>query len=130
VTQSDGPVEDGVMAVLRFDNGVLAQLHDAFNVAYAGTGIEVHGHTGSIIGRDVMTQRPVGDVILRTAEGERAVPLQHHNLYAQSLARFNAAVRGEDAPSASGEDGLRSLAAALAVVEAARTGQCILVRIS
>ncbi len=129
MTQRDGPVEDGVMAVLRFDNGVLAQLHDAFNVAHAGTGIEIHGSAGSIIGRDVMTQRPVGEVVLRTAEGERAVLLKPHNLYARALASFNAAVRGEGTPSATGEDGLRSLAAALAVVEAARTGERIPVRI-
>ena len=130
LTQLRGPVEDGVMAVLRFDNGVLAQLHDAFNVAHAGTGIEIHGSAGSIVGRNVMTQRPVGEVWLRTASGERAVPLEPHNLYVHSLARFNAAVRGEGAPAATGEDGLRSLAAALAVVEASRTGQRTPVRVS
>ncbi|MEJ8851970.1 Gfo/Idh/MocA family oxidoreductase [Variovorax rhizosphaerae] len=129
MTQGDGPVEDGVMAVLRFDTGVLAQLHDAFNVAHAGTGIEIHGTAGSIVGRDVMTQRPVGEVLLRTAEGERQVPLVPHDLYAHSLAQFAAAVRGEGAPAASGEDGLRSLAAALAVVEASRTGQRTAVRL-
>lgn len=123
MTQADGPVEDGVMAVLRFDNGVLAQLHDAFNVAHAGTGIEIHGSAGSIIGRDVMTQHPVGEVRLRNADGERVIPLQPHNLYAHSLAAFNRAVQGLGAPSASGKDGVRSLAAALAVLEAARTGQ-------
>jgi len=123
MTQCNGPVEDGVMAVLRFANGVLAQLHDAFNVAHAGTGIEIHGSAGSIIGRNVMTQRPVGDVLLRSAEGERDVHLEHHNLYAYSLAQFNAAVRGESSPAASGEDGVRSLAGALAVAEASRTGQ-------
>jgi 1,5-anhydro-D-fructose reductase (1,5-anhydro-D-mannitol-forming) len=74
---SDGSeVEQGVMAVVRFDNGVLAQLHDAFDVPYAGTGIEIHGSEGSIIGRNVMTQRPVGEVVLRTAAGERAITLE------------------------------------------------------
>ena len=122
-TLAGGTVEDGVMAVLRFDNGVVAQLHDAFTVPYAGTGIEIHGTSGSIIGRDVMTQRPVGEVILRDATGERPVPVQHENLYERSLAAFNEAVQGRGTPAASGEDGLRSLAAALAVSEAARTGR-------
>ncbi|MEJ8855560.1 Gfo/Idh/MocA family oxidoreductase [Variovorax robiniae] len=130
MSQGDGPVEDGVMAVLRFDNGVLAQLHDAFNVAHAGTGIEIHGTAGSIIGRDVMTQRPVGEVLLRTAEGERQIALVPHDLYAHSLAQFAAAVRGEGVPAASGEDGMRSLAAALAVVEASRTGRRTPVRLA
>jgi len=128
MTQGGGPVEDGVMAVLRFDNGVLAQLHDAFNVAHAGTGIEIHGSAGSIVGRDVMTQQPVGEVRLRNAQGERAIPLQPHNLYVHALAAFNRAVQGLGPASASGEDGVRSLAAALAVLEAARSGQRVAVR--
>ena len=83
---------------------------------------EIHGSLGSLVGRDVMTQRPVGEVRLRTADGERVVAVEPHNLYAHSLAAFNRAVQGQGAPAATGEDGLRSLAAALAVLEAARTG--------
>lgn len=113
---------DGVMAVLRFDNGVLAQLHDAFNVPHAGTGIEIHGDAGSIVGRQVMTQRPVGELVLRTAAGEVAVPVEHENLYARGVAAFCAAMRGQGVPAATDEDGVRSLATALAVVEACRTG--------
>jgi 1,5-anhydro-D-fructose reductase (1,5-anhydro-D-mannitol-forming) len=116
-------LEDGVMAVLRFDNGVLAQLHDAFTVAHAGTGIEFHGEQGSILGRNVMTQRPVGEVVLRTAAGEQVVPVEHENLYIRGVAAFCAALRGEGAPAASGEDGVRSLATALAVAEACRSGR-------
>ena len=115
--------ESAVMAVLRFDNGVLAQLHDAFNVPHAGTGIELHGSAGSLIGRSVMTQRPLGDVLLRDAQGERVVPITHRNLYEASVAAFGAAVQGRGTPAASGADGLRSLAAALAVMQAARTGR-------
>src|SRR5262245_90428 len=63
-------LEDGVMAVLRFGNGVLAQLHDAFTVKHAGTGLEVHGSESSIVARDVMTQRPSGEIVLRNASGE------------------------------------------------------------
>ena len=118
-------LEDGVMAVLRFDNGVLAQLHDAFTVAHAGTGIEVHGERGSIFGRDVMTQRPVGEVVLRTASGEHLVPVEHENLYVRGVAAFCSAMRGEGGPAATGEDGVRSLAAALAVAEACRSGRAV-----
>lgn len=120
---AEAGLEDGVMAAVRFDNKVVAQLHDAFTVKFAGTGLEVHGSEGSILGRDVMTQRPAGTVTLRNAEGETDVPLEHENLYARALRAFVAAIRGEGAPSASGEDGVRSLATALAVLEAAQTGQ-------
>jgi 1,5-anhydro-D-fructose reductase (1,5-anhydro-D-mannitol-forming) len=118
-------LEDGVMAVLRFDNGVLAQLHDAFTVQHAGTGIEIHGEQGSIVGRNVMTQQPVGEVLLRNADGERSVPVEHESLYVRGVAAFCAAMRGDGAPAATAEDGVLSLATALAVVEACRTGTTV-----
>jgi len=114
-------LEDGVMAVLRFDNGVLAQLHDAFTVRHAGTGIEIHGEHGSIAGRDVMTQQPVGELTLRSAAGEQAVPVEHENLYVRGVAAFCSALQGNGSPAATAEDGVRSLAAAVAVAEACRT---------
>ena len=123
LTRGNGPVENAAMSVLRFDNGVLAQLHDAFDAPHAGTGIEIHGSSGSLIGRNVMTQRPVGEVILRNADGERSIPLAPHNLYGHGLAAFERAVRGQGEPTASGADGLRSLAAALAVLKSAHSGQ-------
>lgn len=115
-------LEDGVMAVLRFDNGVLAQLHDAFTVRHADTGIEIHGEQGSIVGRKVMTQLPVGELVLRTADGERSVPVEHENLYVRGVAAFCAAIRGDGVPAATAEDGVRSLATALAVLEACHSG--------
>lgn len=118
-------LEDGAMSVLRFSNGVLAQLHDAFTVKFADTGIEIHGDAGSIVGRNVMTQRPVGDLTLRDAQGERSVAVEHEDLYARGVAAFCAAIRGEGQPAATAEDGVRSLNAALAVVDACRTGSAI-----
>ena len=127
---AQGELEDGVMAVLRFDNGALAQLHDAFTLKFAGTGLEVHGSEGSILGRDVMTQRPIGRVTLRDAKGEVDVPLEHENLYVRGVRAFVGAIRGECAPSATGDDGVRSLATALAVLESARSGRRTAVRLS
>lgn len=124
---AQGALEDGVMAVLRFDNGVLAQLHDAFTVQHGGHGIEVHGTAGSIIGRNVMSQRPVGEVLLRDARGETLIPLEHENLYARGVRSFAEAMAGRGQPSASGEDGVRSLATALAVLESCQTGRRVAV---
>ena len=120
---AQGPLEDGVMAVVSFRSGLIAQLHDAFTVRYAGTGFEVHGTDGSLIAQDVMTQPPVGEVRLRTDAGEQVLPLEQENLYVRAVRRFHRATRGEDTPAASGEDGVRSLALALAVREAAQTGR-------
>ncbi|THK38762.1 Gfo/Idh/MocA family oxidoreductase [Ensifer sp. MPMI2T] len=115
-------LEDGVMGVLRFRSGVIAQFHDAFTTKYAETGLEVHGTEGSLIGRNVMTQRPVGTVVLRNEEGESELPLDHSKLYETALSAFHAAIEGKGAPSATGEDGVWSLATGLAVLKAAATG--------
>jgi 1,5-anhydro-D-fructose reductase (1,5-anhydro-D-mannitol-forming) len=116
-------LEDGVMAVLRFDNGVLAQLHDAFTVKHATTGIEYHGESGSITGHNVMTQQPIGDVMLRNADGVTVISVQHESLYSRGVASFCAAMKGEGQPAATAEDGVRSLAGALAIVNACKTGK-------
>jgi 1,5-anhydro-D-fructose reductase (1,5-anhydro-D-mannitol-forming) len=115
-------LEDGVMAVLRFENGVLAQIHDAFTVRHAGHGIEYHGEAGSLIARNVMSQQPVGEVLLRNADGEHTIAIAHENLYARGVAAFCAAMQGQGQPSATAEDGVKSLAGALAVVAACKTG--------
>jgi 1,5-anhydro-D-fructose reductase (1,5-anhydro-D-mannitol-forming) len=118
-------LEDAVMGVMRFRNGVIAQFHDAFTAPHASTGFEVHGTEGSLYGRDVMTQRPVGSVSMRREGGEEEVPVDHENLYERSVHSFNAAMRGEGQPAATGADGVQSLAVALAVREAAETGQTV-----
>ena len=118
-------LEDAVMGVMRFRNGILALFHDAFTARHAYTGFEVHGTEGSLYGKDVMTQGPIGTVILRRDGGEESIPINHENLYVRSVRRFNEAIRGEGMPAATGEDGVRSLAVALAVREAALRGQVV-----
>ena len=116
-------LEDGVMGVVRFAGGVLAQFHDAFTTRYATTGFEVHGEEGSLVATDCMTQQPKGEVALRTADGAVPLSLSHEGLYARSIRLFQSATAGAGAPAATGEDGVRSLALALATIEAAKAGQ-------
>jgi 1,5-anhydro-D-fructose reductase (1,5-anhydro-D-mannitol-forming) len=115
-------LEDAVMGVMRFRDGVIAQFHDAFTAPHASTGFEVHGTEGSLYGREVMTQRPIGTVTIVRDGGEEAIPVEHENLYERSVRCFNAAIRGEGEPAATGADGVRSLAVALAVRESAQKG--------
>jgi 1,5-anhydro-D-fructose reductase (1,5-anhydro-D-mannitol-forming) len=115
--------------VMRFRGGVIAQFHDAFTAPHAYTGFEVHGTEGSLYGRDVMTQRPMGTVSIRREGREEDVSVDHENLYERSVRCFNAAIRGEGEPAATGADGVRSLAVALAVREAAETGRTIRVTV-
>ena len=48
-----------------------------------------------------------------------------HDLYARSLGLFAEAVAGRGRPAADGVDGVKSLAVAMAVREAARTGRAV-----
>jgi 1,5-anhydro-D-fructose reductase (1,5-anhydro-D-mannitol-forming) len=121
----EGGIEDGAMGVMRFKSGLLAQFHDAFTTAHARTGFEVHGSDGSLIGRDCMTQRPVGEVTLRRANGEEELPIDHTDLYVRSVAAFTAALAGKGEPAASGEDGIWSLATALAASRSGREHRAI-----
>jgi 1,5-anhydro-D-fructose reductase (1,5-anhydro-D-mannitol-forming) len=118
-----GGLEDGVMGVVRFESGVIAQFHDAFTTRYAKTGFEVHGEDGSLIGRDCMTQAPKGEILLRTSAGEELLPLAHEKLYERSVRLFRDAVAGHGAPAATGEDGVKSLSLALSTLEAARSAR-------
>jgi 1,5-anhydro-D-fructose reductase (1,5-anhydro-D-mannitol-forming) len=120
-----GAIEDGVMGVARFRSGLLAQFHDAFTTRFATTGFEVHGSEGSLIGTGCMTQRPVGEVLLRTAAGEQLLPLQHENLYERGLRAFHEAIAGRGRPAADGADGVRSMALAVAALESAASGRSV-----
>lgn len=70
-----------------------------------------------------MTQQPVGTVMIRTADGEAALPFSDHGLYDRAVDLFTKACAGEGRPSADGVDGVKSLAVAAAVSAAAETGQ-------
>jgi 1,5-anhydro-D-fructose reductase (1,5-anhydro-D-mannitol-forming) len=120
-------IEDGVMGTIRFRSGVLAQFHDAFTTRFASTGFEVHGSEGSLIGTHCMTQRPVGEVVLRDASGEHRLEIDRGNLYARSVKAFHGAIAGNGQPAATGEDGIRSMALALAALKSAKTGRDVAV---
>lgn len=116
-------VEDSAMSVWTLPSGAMVQSHESFTHPFAGSGLEVHGTEGSIFARGVMTQLPVGEIELVTATGREPVPYSPHNLYVQGVTDFLAATQGKGQPAATGWDGVASLAVALAVREAARTGQ-------
>ncbi|WP_431299321.1 Gfo/Idh/MocA family protein [Tabrizicola sp. BL-A-41-H6] len=120
-------VEDSVMSVWSLPSGAMVMAHESFTHRFAGSGVEVHGTDGSIFARGVMTQRPVGEVELVTAEGREIVPYSAHDLYAHGVAAFLGAARGEGQPAADGVDGVKSLAVAMAVREAAGTGRRVTV---
>jgi 1,5-anhydro-D-fructose reductase (1,5-anhydro-D-mannitol-forming) len=120
-------VEDSVMSVWQMPSGATVMTHESFTHRFAGTGIEFHGTKGSIRASGVMTQRPIGQVTLTTEAGEEDVTFSDHNLYVRSVGMFTEAIAGKGSPSADGIDGIKSLAVASAVAEAATTGRRVAV---
>ena len=63
-------------------------------------------------------------MLLRSAKGEERLDLDHQNLYLRGLNAFHAAIRDRrKKPAATGEDGVRSMALAVAAAKSARTGR-------
>ncbi|MEX3010724.1 Gfo/Idh/MocA family protein [Hoeflea sp. TYP-13] len=118
-------VEDSVMSVWSMPSGAMVQTHESFTHAFAGTGIEVHGTEASVIGRNVMTQQPVGEIALVDEDGRQDISYSGHGLYVRSLSLFTQAIAGNGRPAADGVDGVKSLAVALAVRDAAESGQTV-----
>jgi 1,5-anhydro-D-fructose reductase (1,5-anhydro-D-mannitol-forming) len=121
----ESEAEDALMATLRYADGALVQTHDAFTVEHAPTGMHVIGTDGAIFATAVMTQDPIGSIVLRDGAGEREVDVaDRRDLYEISVSGFAAAVRGEaDRPVVTGRDGLDAVQVALAVRLAAETGE-------
>lgn len=116
-------VEDSAMSAWLMPSGAMVQTHESFTHPFAGTALEVHGTEGSVFARGVLTQRPLGEIELLTAAGRETVPFSGHDLYQQAVRQFADAVAGRGRPAATGWDGVKSLAVALAVREAARSGR-------
>jgi 1,5-anhydro-D-fructose reductase (1,5-anhydro-D-mannitol-forming) len=122
---------DTVMGVMRMRSGPLVQFHDAFTVKHVPTGFQVLGTEGALVARNCMTQSPVGELFLRRGDDELEISdFDRSDLYTRSVHNFMAAVNGTGQPSATAEDGLWSLATALAVAKSAETGATVSVSIN
>lgn len=119
-------VEDSAMCIFRMNNGVLVSSHESFMVPFGTTSVEINGSLGTIRATGVMTQDPVGEVVLKTANGEEIVEVgERGNLYVWGLSKFEDALRGTGEPAATAEDGIASLVGALAVLHSANSRRTI-----
>ena len=120
-----GTVEDAASGVLRMASGLLASFTSTFTTPYGEVGIEVHGSEGSLYARRGGRSGPAS-VVLRRQGGDEVVELGAAEPVGVATVRaFEAAVRGEGPPSATGADGLCSLAVAQAALESARTVRAV-----
>lgn len=121
---------DAVMGSGRLTGDVGLQIHAAYTVPHAVTGFEVHGSEGSLYATKAMKQEPDGDVVLcRAGCDDMAMDVpDREGLYERTLRFFADAVTAGGAPTASGADGVRSLAVAMAIRQSAQTCQTIHVK--
>ena len=116
-------LEDSAMSVIEFDGGLLAQTHESFAAAHALTRLHVLGTRGSLYAEGSLTQAGDGALTLRDASGTARIPVPAVDLYERGFERFVQACAGQGAPLASGEDGARAMAVALAGLRSARSGR-------
>ena len=118
-----GQVEDSAMSLLEFDGGVLAQTHESFVARHAATRLHVLGTEGALYAEGSLTQAGGGRLWLRDAAGEREIEVPAVDLYEVGFDAFVRACAGQGAPLATGVDGQRSMAVALAGLASAASGQ-------
>ncbi len=116
-------IEDAAMGTIAFRSGLLAQFADSFTTPAVRSVVEVHGRAGSIVAWDSLAPAAGGSLVLRTAHSEETVPIAPENAYIRVVRGMHAAIAGQGRPSATGEDGVRSLAVALAALRSAASGR-------
>ncbi|WP_448626461.1 Gfo/Idh/MocA family protein [Geodermatophilus sp. URMC 64] len=116
-----GAAETRLAGVLTTAAGLLATFLCSFDTPHGDSTLEVFGSEAALRAWR-QPGRPSG-LILRTPSGEEPVALpEAPPVGVATIAAFEAAVRGEGRPTATGEDGVASLAVALAALESARSG--------
>ena len=129
IADSRGPdnrrAEESVVTAQRLSDGVVVSTYESFVAPFVGTAMEVHGTKGSLVGRGVLSvNEPLGEVFLRDGQGSRQYSRgPTDELYRRGIRAFAEAIVGLGEPIATGIDGLRSLAVALAIRDAAATGR-------
>ena len=124
----NGPV-DAVMSSIEWAGGVLVSTHDSYNNAHLPTGVHILGTDGALIAENCNTGDPVGTIALyRNQEWSDVDIPDRQDLYERTIHAFVAAVRGEGEPIVTGEDGVRSLAVAIAVAESTKSKTGVMVQ--
>lgn len=118
-----GALEDGAMSLIEFDGGALAQTHESFVAAHALTRLHVLGTKGALYAIGSLTQAGTAQLWRRDEHGEREIPVPPVDLYETGFRAFAAACAGQGAPLASGSDGARAMAVALAGLTSAASGR-------
>jgi 1,5-anhydro-D-fructose reductase (1,5-anhydro-D-mannitol-forming) len=118
-------LETIALTLLRFDNGVLANVNANQQVPFPQSDIVVYGSRGTIVGRNC-TYFPLDSTItLRTPERETRIGSHTRDGFQRAVTAFRQAVATGTTPNASGEDGLRSALLVDAIRTSLREGRAV-----
>jgi 1,5-anhydro-D-fructose reductase (1,5-anhydro-D-mannitol-forming) len=122
-----GELEDYAMTTLRFRKGTIASSTVSFCTPGSIGAIEVMGSEGTIFARDLLADKLGGEIFIRRGGLDlkkiEVGPEREH--YAEAIRQFNEAVRGNGRPAVTGEDGVQSLAVAIAALRSAERGEVV-----
>src|SRR5205823_2230596 len=131
-------VDDAFMATFELKNGGIGQM--SFTWAGHGDptglpdGMVIYGTKGCLKGNTLQRdgQAPIGVLDLFNAEAtpaerDRWIPLGLTDSFAAGFYDFLTAIERGGQPGASGEEGLRDVATAFAIIESSRAGRPVLV---
>ena len=113
--------EEVIAGTLSMARGPVASFLCSFATPHGGSNLDVFGESAAL--RASRAPGRPSTLVLRTTAGEEPVLLPDAPpIGVATIAAFEAALRGHGRPTADGEDGVASLAVALAARESARTG--------
>jgi 1,5-anhydro-D-fructose reductase (1,5-anhydro-D-mannitol-forming) len=118
-------LETLALALLRFDNGALAYVNANQKVPFFQPDIELYGTKGTILGRNATRPGFDSQVVVRTTDGERTIESTTKDGFHRAVAAFSRAILEDRTPSASGDDGLRSVEVVDAIRTSARSGAIV-----
>lgn len=119
-------VEEDVAAHLVMRRtGLLVQLHDSFIIPHDVGGLTLFGATGALHARHIFVDDAPSELALIRHGRATPIELEPCDPYVETVARFQASVRGSAKPLAGSADGIHTLAAALAAHESIRRGHRI-----
>lgn len=124
---AEGTLEDGAMNLIEFDDGILAQTHESFVARDAMTRLHVLGTEGSLYAEGSLSQAGEATLSWRHDGIVEQLPMPKVDLYEVGFSAFVRACAGDGQPLATGADGERSMAIALAGLESAASGQARLI---
>jgi 1,5-anhydro-D-fructose reductase (1,5-anhydro-D-mannitol-forming) len=120
---AQGALEDGAMSVIEFDGGALAQTHQSFVAQHAATRLHVLGTQGTLYAEGSLTAAGATHIEQRDARGVHHIAVPAADVYEVGFGAFVEACAGRGQPLATGVDGARSLAVALAALASAASGR-------